>query len=139
MGLIVDTGVFISIERRKADDELRRLVASPDLGISAITVSELLVGSLRANNQARVDRRVQVLDSILVALPVYAFTTDTARIHAPLNADLQARGQIIGEHDLIIAATALEHGHAVLTTNRREFDRVVGLQVIDFPRAAPAP
>lgn len=68
-------------------------------------------------------------------MPVLPFTLATARIHAPLHADLQSRGLLIGAHDLIIAATAREHGHAVLTTNRRVFDRVPGLTVLDFPVA----
>jgi predicted nucleic acid-binding protein len=37
---------------------------------------------------------------------------------------------MIGAHDLIIAATALSHGCAVLTTNAAEFARVPGLEVL---------
>jgi predicted nucleic acid-binding protein len=43
---------------------------------------------------------------------------------------------VIGAHDLIIAATALEQGLSVLTTNAREFERVAGLKVIPFPGPA---
>jgi predicted nucleic acid-binding protein len=39
---------------------------------------------------------------------------------------------MIGTHDLIIAATALAHGSAVLTTNSDEFRRVPDLTVLDF-------
>jgi len=37
---------------------------------------------------------------------------------------------MIGERDLQIAATALVHGHTVLTRNVREFALVPGLSVV---------
>jgi predicted nucleic acid-binding protein len=41
-------------------------------------------------------------------------------------------GQIIGAHDLIIAATALHLGWAVKTGNEREFRRVDDLKVLSL-------
>ena len=135
MGLTIDTGVFVFIERRKLVVDWQQLFGPIPFTISAVTASELLVGAFRANNQARRDHRIQVLDAIVASMTVLDYTLATARIHAPIHADLQSRGLLIGAHDLIIAATALEHGHAVLTTNRREFERVAGLTVLDFPAA----
>ncbi len=40
---------------------------------------------------------------------------------------------MIGAHDLIISATALAHGHAVLTDNVGEFRRVPGLEILSYP------
>ena len=42
------------------------------------------------------------------------------------------RGQKIGAHDLIIAATALCHGFPVLTSNLKDFERVTGLDVLVY-------
>ena len=42
----------------------------------------------------------------------------------------------IGERDLQIAATALVHGHEVLTRNVRDFARIPGLKVIDAARVS---
>jgi tRNA(fMet)-specific endonuclease VapC len=39
---------------------------------------------------------------------------------------------MIGAHDLMIAATALAHGCAVLTENIKEFSRVPGLEAFSF-------
>jgi predicted nucleic acid-binding protein len=38
---------------------------------------------------------------------------------------------MIGPHDMLIAATALESGHSVATLNRDEFRRVPGLSLTD--------
>jgi predicted nucleic acid-binding protein len=45
---------------------------------------------------------------------------------------LSAQGQMIGAHDLIIAATAIVHNCAVLTENIKELERVPGLETILF-------
>ena len=66
---------------------------------------------------------------MLDRLSVVPFDLEAARIHARLAADLMAAGQAIGPNDLLIAATALAHGHAVLTHNLRHFERVPGLVV----------
>jgi predicted nucleic acid-binding protein len=55
-----------------------------------------------------------------------------ARIHASIYAELATKGEMIGAHDLIIAATARFHDLAVLTDNVKEFSRVPGLRVIPF-------
>jgi tRNA(fMet)-specific endonuclease VapC len=58
------------------------------------------------------------------------YTEATAMEHARLWAELESSGNMIGYYDLIVAATALEHGSAVATFNRRHFSQVTGLKVI---------
>jgi len=62
---------------------------------------------------------------------VQPFDLANARCHARLWADLELRGQMIGAHDLQIAAAALAFGHDLGTLNVREFQRVTGLRVVD--------
>ena len=70
-----------------------------------------------------------VFESILV-LPV---DLRVARTHALIRARLAAAGEMVGSHDMLIAATAITHGYAVLTDNPRDFGRIPGL-VIRQPR-----
>jgi tRNA(fMet)-specific endonuclease VapC len=44
---------------------------------------------------------------------------------------LEARGQVIGAHDLQIAATGVALAHVLGTLNAKEFQRVPGLNVVD--------
>ena len=62
-------------------------------------------------------------------MPVLPFDLLVARVHARVSAQLLDAGRLIGAHDLLIAATALAHGYAVLTQNLRDFRRVPGLDV----------
>jgi len=43
---------------------------------------------------------------------------------------MERGGEVIGAHDMWIAATALSHGMAVATANAAEFERVPGLAVV---------
>jgi predicted nucleic acid-binding protein len=43
----------------------------------------------------------------------------------------QKKAKTIGTYDLIVAATGLERGSKVATFNRKHFDQVPGLQVIE--------
>lgn len=132
MGLILDTNVLIRAERKGASIDFSPWDPWGDAYISAITASELLVGVHRADSEARRLRRSSFVERVLAAIPVLDFTLEVARTHAEIQAILSGRGETIGAHDLIIAATALSAGHAVLTRDLAELSRVPGLEVLAF-------
>ncbi len=130
MGQLIDSSIVIAIERRRLDLEAIAS-AAPDepSALAAITAAELLVGVHRADTPARRLQREAFVEAMLQRLPVLPFDLRVARVHARLWAHLATGGQMIGAHDLLIAATALADGYAVLTENLREFQRVPGLVV----------
>jgi tRNA(fMet)-specific endonuclease VapC len=132
VGLVFDTNVLIQAERRVRSDLFAPYAAYGDAYLSAITVSELLVGVHLANSESRRNQRRAFVESLLNLFPILDFSADSARIHAELYASLRQRGELIGAHDLLIAATALQYGFAVLTGNEREFSRIPGLEVVVF-------
>ena len=133
MALLIDTDVFIMLERRGRN--LEALAASAGLAsdeqvaVAAITASELLVGVQRAVTDDQRARREAFVEAILDRMPVLPFDLKSARVHARLVTQLEKSGFRIGAHDLLIAATALTHGRAILTVNVREFERVPGLEI----------
>jgi tRNA(fMet)-specific endonuclease VapC len=48
---------------------------------------------------------------------------------ATIYADLHQRGTLIGDADILIAATGLEHGLVVVTNNRSHYQRVAGIKL----------
>lgn len=123
----------MAAERRSADfTRFLESLGDEQVGIAAITASELLHGSLRARDAAVRARRGAFVDAVLDTIPVLPFGLPEARRHADLWAELTKRGTMIGPHDLLVAATALAHGHAIATLNRREFARVPGLAVREW-------
>ena len=129
MGVLIDTSVLVEVERAgSAPPGLDRLGGEPAF-LAAITASELLHGVHRADGAARRARRQAFVEALLDLLPVLPFDLTAARVHAGLWADLRGRGEMIGGHDMLIAATALARGLTLLTRNLREFERVDGLQL----------
>jgi predicted nucleic acid-binding protein len=86
-------------------------------------------GVERASGPHRLRRQTYV-EAILAAFRVIPYTVSTAQIHARLWAQLESSGQMIGCHDLLVAAAAVERDSAVATFNARHFGVVPGLTVI---------
>ena len=124
--------MLVDLERGVANPEVEDAIGSDDRAISVITVSELLHGVHRARGAQRTRRRAFV-EHLLAGMRAIEITEQIARVHADVWAQLAAKGQLIGAHDLWIAATALAHGMGVATGNASEFQRVPGLPVITAP------
>jgi tRNA(fMet)-specific endonuclease VapC len=135
MGLILDTSLLIADERGRFDMPamLRQFPDSQPV-IAMITASELLHGVERAQTLERRSRRQRHVEQILASVTVPQFDLAQARIHARIWAELETRGQIIGSHDLLIAAAGIALAHTVATLNVAEFQRVTGLNVFDATR-----
>lgn len=128
MAFLIDTSVLIDAER--GGGALHRVPGDMERMISVITMSELLHGVHRAVDDAVRTRREAIIEDSLAEVELVPITAGIARVHAGIWARLEAVGEIIGMHDLWIAATALTHGLTVATTNRRDFERVSGLAVL---------
>jgi tRNA(fMet)-specific endonuclease VapC len=60
------------------------------------------------------------------------FDDRSADRYASIRAELASRGELIGPNDMLIAAIAEAHDLVLVTHNRREYSRVVGLQIEDW-------
>jgi predicted nucleic acid-binding protein len=132
MGLMVDTNVFIRFEKSGKAIDLSPWEPSERVYASVVTVSELLMGVHRADTEERRQRRSAFVEAIISGVGVLEFTIGCARVHAAIYAELAKKGQMIGAHDLMIAATARHHDLSILTDNVDEFSRVPSLRVIPF-------
>ncbi len=130
MAYLIDANIIIGMERRgRALSDLAALVPDEPIAVASITASELLVGIYRARTSEQRLRRERFVEAFLSRVPALPFDLVAARVHARLWAELAEAGQLIGPHDLLIAATAVAHGYAVLTENVREFNRIPSLDV----------
>jgi len=140
MGTVLDTTVFIELERamsslpasRAMSEVAQRLESqlgeNEEVGIAAITASELLHGVHRATD-AHSGRRAAFVEAVLAAFPTFSFDLLVARAHARLWAGLASSGAEVGAHDRLVAATAMSAGWRVGTANIRHFDRIPGLDM----------
>ncbi|HWZ95928.1 MAG TPA: type II toxin-antitoxin system VapC family toxin [Opitutaceae bacterium] len=98
------------------------------LRLSAVVLAELEFG---AEKGGFVRHRAQV-DQLSSSVAIEPFTAVDAVHYGKLRTLLERRGEIIGPHDMLIAAQALRLGATVVTHNVREFRRVPRLKVEDW-------
>ena len=127
MGFLLDTNT-VSAQWRGDRRVLQRVGQyGGRLYLSAVSLAEL-----RAWPRLRTAPGRRDLDSILGGLHLLPVDEPVARRFGDVSAALRAAGTPLPTPDLLIAATALEHGLTVVTANRRDFDPVPGLTVADW-------
>jgi predicted nucleic acid-binding protein len=91
---------------------------------TAITAFELLSG-------AREGKRGDAVRELVKGLPVAPLERKGATHAAAVRQQLETGGERIGMADSLIAGIALAGGFSLLTRNRKHFNRVSGLTLID--------
>lgn len=127
---LLDTNILIFALRSRTIELRDRLREREGrLAVSTISVAELEHGVVRSSDAARNRRAVSQLLAITRVLP---FDGAAAEHAGDIRAVLADAGTPIGAYDVLIAGHARSQGLAVVTNNRREFDRVPGLLVEDW-------
>ena len=67
-------------------------------------------------------------------LPALSLPETAAEAYGTIRAELEAKGEMIGNNDLWIAAHALASKLTLVTNNEREFRRVRGLKVQNWAK-----
>jgi len=124
--ILVDTSILIDYYR-KTDKEksvwINLVRKGYTFAISAVTKYEIYAGAT-PNQLTFWDN---VLDAIIV-IPLDETSVDTA---VSINSILKKKRKQIDLADLFIAATAVTHNLPLTTLNKKHFDRIESLQLID--------
>jgi tRNA(fMet)-specific endonuclease VapC len=124
---LIDTDwVADYLKGREAAVSLLDQLADEGIAISAITHGEIYEGIYYGRNPALHERGFRGFLRVAKVVPIDRKIT--ARF-ARLRGDLRRRGQLIGDMDLLIAATAVDRDLVLVTRNIREFGRVPGLRL----------
>lgn len=132
MGAIVDTCVWVDIERgRLKPVEVAGAIDNAPVYLTPCILAELQYGVERAATPEQRNLRLSAL-ARLRRKPCLVVDHDTGLLFGSLAAQLDSRGTPSRHrlHDLWIAASALQHGLAVLTRNGPDFSDVPGLRVV---------
>jgi tRNA(fMet)-specific endonuclease VapC len=125
---LLDTNICIYIRQKRPEEVLRRFrkLRPGEAALSVITYGELLYGAAKSLQWAAA--LVRLRDLVLL-LPALALPEGAGETYGMLRAELEAKGEMIGNNDLWIAAHALAAGLVLVTNNEKEFRRVRGLKV----------
>ena len=137
MGVILDSSILITAERKGNNARQMLAAVSSQLGdteiaLSVLTLLELAYGAERADTLERKRIREQFIGELLTALPVHAITAAIALRTGQIDGANQAKGMRLPLADLLIGVTALELGYGVATRNVRHFHMIPGLSVMRF-------
>jgi predicted nucleic acid-binding protein len=126
--ILVDTDVvsYLFGDRPQAGF-FRPYLQHRTLAVSFMTVAELYFGAYKANWG---DRRITLLENHLRNYVVVPFDYELCQRCARIRADRQKSGRQIGLADAWIAASAVAHDCALATNNGKDFQSIVGLELI---------
>ncbi len=137
MGLILDSSILIAAERRghtvrQILEQIKAAYGEIDIGLSVVTIAELMHGAYRAKSDADNRRRLAFIDHLCSDIPVHPITIEIARRVGRIEGEQASQGVVIAFEDLAIGVTALHLGFDVVTLNVRHFQRIPGLKVVTF-------
>ena len=115
-GILLDTTVLIELlrHREKAVVQVRDLTLRGfALAICPITVAELYAGMRKGEEQSTAE--------LLSAFQWLPLSREVARKAGEIVASKRRAGRTHALDDMIIAATAMHYGYALLTDNRKDF------------------
>jgi tRNA(fMet)-specific endonuclease VapC len=127
MRYLLDTNIISHlIKYPQGPVALRVLTLRPEeLGTSIIVAAELKFGYVKRSSK----RLEELVEETLASFEVGPWEAPTDMTYARLRADLETRGNMIGQNDMLIAAHALTLQAVLVTDNEREFSRVAGLKI----------
>ena len=104
----------------------------PSVNLSILTYFEIVSGLKHRDAQQRLERFIDfVKKNTLMYL-----TEQSVLISGDLYAQLRKTGNPIDDIDLLIAGIALENQLVLVTNNRRHFERIPQLEIMDWSSAA---
>lgn len=124
--ILVDTSILIDLFR-KTDKTNAKLISLVRQGyiycISAVTEYEIYTGATFT--------QYSFWDSLLEKIQVLPFDHTVVSVAVDINSNLKHKRKQIDLADLFIAATAVSYSYPLATLNRKHFERIDKLQVME--------
>lgn len=126
---LLDTNVVILLSRIPTELRPARIV------VSVVTVAELTVGPLIAQDEQERARRQAHIDVAQRAFHPLPFDQETATAYGSVAAAMRRAGRksLARSLDAMIAATAVAHDLPLYTCDPADFAGIEGLQVVAVP------
>ncbi len=124
--ILLDSSVLIELYRKKKKEKTffyRLAESETEFSISSVTHYEFGIGNRSFND----DYGSELYESLAV-LPFNKSCSQTA---IGIYLALKKQNKLIDLADLLIGATALTYSYNLATLNRKHFERIPGIQLVD--------
>jgi tRNA(fMet)-specific endonuclease VapC len=125
---LLDTNICIHIRRRRPPEVLARFqrLRPGEAVISVITYGELIFGVQKSQLREQAMRQLMELAGLM---PVIELPLRAGQFYGAMRAELEVKGEMIGNNDLWIAAHARAAELTLVTNNEHEFRRIQGVKI----------
>ena len=130
MEYLFDTNICIYLINKKFKYLIDRVEKRgiENIGISSITVAELEYGIAKSKSKHKEENRVALLE-FLLPFKFIDFNQNDAYEYGRIRQDLQSKGKIIGNMDILIGSQAVSRELILVTNNDKEFKRIENLEI----------
>jgi len=127
---LIDTDIIIySLKNNENVIRNFNLYSQEPKAVSIITIGELLYGAYKSQKKIENLGKVHRVADIFPVIEISMTIIDT---FAHLKADLNAKGIVVDEFDLLIGATALSMNYSIVTNNVKHFEKIPDLTIINW-------
>jgi len=123
--IIVDTDVVIDFFNGVSPGAgvMLRLISKQEVALTSISVFELYAG-------IEGKRRLAQIETLIQSVTILPLDDIEAVIAGKIYTQLKSTGQLIGTHDILIAAVCVANTLPLYTKNVAHFSKIEGIQVL---------
>jgi tRNA(fMet)-specific endonuclease VapC len=110
------------------DKILETINAGEEIGLTSITVYEILKGYRWRKNKNKEKMFKECMDSI----PIFSLDDETIEAAANIYADLRSKGKTVSDADILIAAIVISNRGKLVSNNTKHFKDIKNLPLINW-------
>ena len=128
-GFLLDTDTWIEFFHNRGG-VAKHIAVTPinEIFVSEVTIAELTYGALHSEAVERHLQESKMIAETFNVLPLSDWTRDYAEIRHSLT----SQGVLVGDFDILIEVTARQYGLTVVTHNIKHFEKMPGIQCVDW-------
>ncbi len=128
--LFLDTDILVDILRNdfKTINWIKENEDRYEFAISVINLFELYTGAFKSHDS---ETKLKDIEELYKKLKIFSFLLKHTKEAGKQKANLEKKGNIIESRDILIGSTALVEGFPIKTNNKKHFERIEGLEIVD--------
>jgi len=128
--VILDSTVIIGLLRNRREDAqlIQNIEAEAELATTTVNAFEVYFGAHKSKD---VERNLVAAKGFLSTIKLLAFDDSSAELAGQVLAELESKGKSVDYRDLFVGCIALKNGFTVVTHNKKHFQNIPRLHVVD--------